>query len=65
LDFIDNNPDDKHFAYETILQGNISPFVDWFLNYHKSKFFGEFRDYNKLAFQTAIEFLLPTNHTDL
>ncbi|CAG8534037.1 17174_t:CDS:2 [Cetraspora pellucida] len=62
LGIVDDNPVDKYLAYKSMLKGNILPFADLILNYHKSKSFREFKDYNEAAFQTAIELLLPTKH---
>ncbi|CAG8541128.1 7574_t:CDS:2, partial [Cetraspora pellucida] len=62
LGIVDYNPVDKYLAYKSMLKGNISPFADLILNYHKSKSFREFKDYNEAAFQMAIELLLPTKH---
>jgi hypothetical protein len=45
-----------------MLEGNISTFLDMILNYYKAKSLREFRGYNEVAFQTAVELLLPTNH---
>ncbi|CAJ0752785.1 830_t:CDS:2 [Entrophospora sp. SA101] len=44
-----------------MLEGNISTFLDMILNYYKAKSLREFRGYNEVAFQTAVELLLPTN----
>ncbi|RHZ85838.1 hypothetical protein Glove_59g105 [Diversispora epigaea] len=54
--------DNKYFGYKAILEGNVSPFANTILNYYKTKSLREFRDYNEVAFQTAIELLLPTKH---
>ncbi|CAH1767608.1 10549_t:CDS:2, partial [Entrophospora sp. SA101] len=56
-DFID----DEYTGYEAMLEGNISTFLDMILNYYKAKSLREFRGYNEVAFQTAVELLLPTN----
>ncbi|RHZ79079.1 hypothetical protein Glove_152g107 [Diversispora epigaea] len=57
-DYIDN----KYFEYKTIFKEDISPFVNTILNYYKTKSLREFQSYNEVAFQTAIELLLPTKY---
>ncbi|CAG8745058.1 15538_t:CDS:2, partial [Racocetra fulgida] len=54
--------DDEYTGYEAMLEGNISTFIDMILNYYKAKSLREFREYNEVAFQTAVELLLPTKH---
>ena len=45
-----------------MLEGNISTFLDMILNYYKAKSLREFRGYNEVAFQIAVELLLPINY---
>ena len=42
-----------------MLDCDISPFVEQILDYHGSKNFRQFKEYNESAFQTAVEFLIP------
>lgn len=49
-------------ACDSILDGDISPFINLILTYHKSKSFRSFREYNETAFQTAVELMLPANY---
>ncbi|CAG8723221.1 3868_t:CDS:1, partial [Scutellospora calospora] len=53
---------DKHLAFKSMLQGNLSLFINRILKYHKSKSLLDFKSYNELAFKTAIELLLPIKH---
>ncbi len=45
--------------YKCLFEGNIDPFINNIIEFHRKKNILEFRDYNESAFQTTVEFLLP------
>ncbi len=45
--------------YECLFEGNIDPFINKIIEFHRKKNILEFRDYNESAFQNTVELLLP------